>query len=157
MSSRIKMIWDTQCQWCHWCFLCVHLSFPWAPFQFFQDIGHCISCKKYHRLDWRFHRWQQLFFGRPQLKKIPKIFLPSNPRGWIEFKVLGLIPEFIKCCSGIGPSILRDQSLKCILRTHGSLTEPHFLTLGSIPDLDWDFSFSHDKAGIRSGDSTKVL
>ena len=37
----------------------------------------------------------------------------------------------------MGPIILRDQSLKCILWTLGSLPEPHFST------LDWDFSFSH--------------
>ena len=40
--------------------------------------------------------------------------------------------------------ILRDQSFNRILWTLGSLPEPHFLTLGAIPDLDWDFSFSHD-------------
>ena len=47
-----------------------------------------------------------------------------------EFKVLGLIPEFIKCCSGIDPSILRDQSLNRIFWTLGSLAEPHFLDAG---------------------------
>ena len=43
-----------------------------------------------------------------------------------ELEVLGLIPESIKCCSGIGPSILRDQSHNSILWTLGSLPEPLF-------------------------------
>ena len=48
----------------------------------------------------------------------------------IEFEVLGLIQEFIKCCSGIGPSILKDQSLNLILWTLGSLPELHFFDAG---------------------------
>ena len=43
----------------------------------------------------------------------------------------------------MGYSILRDQSHKtyCWLWDHSQ--NPIFSTLGSIPDLDWDFSFSH--------------
>ena len=35
--------------------------------------------------------------------------------------------------SGIGPSILSDQSLNCILWTLGSLPEPHFFDAGTDP------------------------
>ena len=44
-----------------------------------------------------------------------------------------LVPEFIKCCSGIDPSILRDQFLIQILWTLGSLPEPHFFHAGIDP------------------------
>ena len=44
-----------------------------------------------------------------------------------------LIPEFIKCCSGIDPSILRDQSLNHILWALGSFPEPHFLDAAIDP------------------------
>ena len=74
-----------------------------------------------------------------------------------EFEVLGLIPDSIKCCSGIGPTILRDQSLNSILRTLGSLPEPNFFMLGSIPDLDWDFSFSHEISTHSRGIGLKAI
>ena len=74
-----------------------------------------------------------------------------------EFEVLGLIPDSIKCCSGIGPSILRDQSLNSILRTLGSLPEPNFFMLGSIPDLDWDFSFSQEISTHSRGIGLKAI
>ena len=64
-----------------------------------------------------------------------------------EFVILGLIPESIKCCSGIGPSILRDQSDSSIVWTLGSLPEPNFFMLELIPGLDWDFTFSHVSKG----------
>ena len=63
--------------------------------------------------------------------KIGKFFTIKSQRK--EFEVPRSIPEFIKCCSGIGPSILRDQSLNCILWTLGSLPEPHFFDAGIDP------------------------
>ena len=63
---------------------------------------------------------------------------------------LGLIPESIKWCSGIGPSNpnLMDQSQYSILLTLGSLN-PIFSNLGSIPDLDWDFTVLHGKLCLK--------
>ena len=72
--------------------------------------------------------WHMLL---PNLTKIIKVFTIKSQRK--EFEVLGLIPESIKCCSGIGPSILRDQSHNSILWTLGSLPEPHFFDAGIYP------------------------
>ena len=68
----------------------------------------------------------------PNLTQNKVVFLPSNSQRK-EFEVLRLIPEFIKCSSWIGPSILRDQSLNRILRTLGALPEPHFFDAGVDP------------------------
>ena len=50
--------------------------------------------------------------------------------------VLGVIPESKICSKETDPSEYWDLSQNLI-----------FLTLGSIPDLDWDLSFSHGMCG----------
>ena len=42
-------------------------------------------------------------------------------------------PGSIKCCSGIGPSLLRDKSQNSILWTLGLIPEPHFIDAGIDP------------------------